>query len=77
MIVKLYEAPRNSLVRVVGTPTAPPDAPEVNDGEVIKFYHVDGMYSYCKNEYGDIVHIPAWQEVEVLNEVEFSNEVQA
>lgn len=68
--MKLYDCPRNSLVRVIGDPTAPPDAPEVNNNEVVKFYHVDGMYSYCKNEYGDVVHLPAWQEVEVLNEIQ-------
>lgn len=68
--MKLYEVPRNSIIRVVGGVFGPPGAPEVDQGEVVQFYHVDGMYSYCKNEYGDIVHVPAWQEVEVLNEIQ-------
>lgn len=68
--MKLYKCPRNSLVRVVGDAPGPPGAPKVNTNEVIKFYHTDGMYSYCKNEAGDTVHLQAWQEVEVLNEIQ-------
>jgi len=71
--MKLYECPRNSLVRVIGGTSGPPASRPVQDNEVVKFYHTDGMYSYCKNEAGDIVHLPAWQEVELLNEVEITN----
>ena len=65
--MKLYDAPRNSWVRpILENPTAPPDAREINLGERIKFHHVDGMYSFCHDENGDVVHLPAWQEVEVI-----------
>jgi hypothetical protein len=30
------------------------------------FYHIDGMYSYCKNKEGETVHLVAWAEVEVV-----------
>jgi hypothetical protein len=43
--------------------TVPPAAPEVNTGQRIFFDHIDGMYSFCKTEAGDIVHLVAWQEV--------------
>ena len=67
--MKLYDCPRNSVVRIIGNSSSPPGALEVQPNEVIKFYHIDGMYSYCKNEEGIIVHLPAWQEVEVLKEI--------
>lgn len=68
--MELYLAPRNSLVRVIGDAPGPPGAPTVQPNEVVKFYHTDGMYSYCKNEAEQTVHLPAWQEVEVLNEIQ-------
>ena len=57
------------VVRIVGDATAPPDAPEVNHNEVVKIFRLDGMYVNGQNEYGDRVYIPAWQEVEVINEI--------
>lgn len=57
------------VVRIVGDATAPPDAPEVNNGEVIRIFRLDGMYVNGQNEYGDRVYIPVWQEVELLQEI--------
>lgn len=54
------------LVLVVGDARIPPGAPEVNNGEVVKIFRLDGMYVNGQNEYGDHVYIPAWQEVEIL-----------
>ena len=54
--MKLYEVPRNSLIRIVGT------------DEVLQFSHIDGMYSYCINAEGHVVHIMAMAEVEVLED---------
>ena len=66
--MKLYEALRNSWVRpILDNPTAPPDARPVELGEVIKFHHIDGMYSYCHDKEHNPVHLPAWQEVEVVD----------
>ena len=31
----------------------------------VDFDHIDGMYSLCYNG-GDIVHLPAWTEVEIV-----------
>jgi len=67
--MKLYEVPLNSLVRVLETPEIPPDSQEVTKGEVIKYYHIDGMYGICKNQENVMVYIKAWTEVEILNEV--------
>jgi len=36
-------------------------------GDIIHFKHIDGMYSYCKNENGDTVHPAAWTEVEIVD----------
>ena len=50
--MKLYEVPRDSLIQV--------------GDEFLIFHHIDGMYSYCTNEDGDVFHLPAWTEVEVI-----------
>ena len=67
--MKLYDVPRMTKIRVVGESTAPPAAREAIPDEVLMFHHVDGMYSYCKDLMGNIVHLPAWQEVEIVNEI--------
>ena len=51
--MKLYEAPRNVLIKT-------------ENDTILKFHHVDGMYSYCTTESGEVVHLAAWTEVEVL-----------
>ena len=51
----------------------PPDSPHVIKDELIKFSHVDGMYSLCYKldqetyEEKETCHIAAWTEVEPIN----------
>lgn len=53
--MKLYNVPNHSYVRPLGTE------------HVVKFHHIDGMYSYCKDMEGNIVHLKAWTDVEVVD----------
>jgi hypothetical protein len=49
--MKLYDAPRNTWVKL---------------GEKrIFFHHIDGMYSYCTLETGEVIHLQAWTDVEI------------
>lgn len=64
--MKLYNVPRNTLIRVYD---------ENEDGSLnkksfvdLQFHHVDGMYSYCKDKDGNVVHLPAWTEVWIVDE---------
>ena len=70
--MKLHEVPRKSWIRVLPDPEVvtkvPPSAPMIADGEVIFFHHIDGMYSLCRNQGGQICHLVAWQEVEIVGE---------
>lgn len=70
--MKLYNAPKRSWVRVIHDPDVntkvPPAAPWIEDGEVIFFDHIDGMYSLCRKRSGQLCHLVAWQEVEVVEE---------
>jgi len=53
--MNLYEAPPKTWVKV-----------EQNK-EVLFFDHLDGMYSYCKDKNGNVVHLAAWTEVEIVD----------
>lgn len=64
--MKLYEVPNNTKIRVLKVDKVPPGAPNIGDGEVLMFRNIDGMYSYCLNEAGDVVHLAAWAEVEIV-----------
>lgn len=48
----LYNVPRNSFIR--------------KENHILHFHHLDGMYSYCTLEDGDIVHLAACSEVEII-----------
>jgi hypothetical protein len=55
--VKLYDVPRNTRVRI-----------EYDGGEPfeVTLDHIDGMYSFCKDDEGNVIHLAAWTEVEVV-----------
>ena len=65
--MKLYDVPRNSRIKVVVSDKVPPGAPQINEGEELNFRSVDGMYSYCTRDNGEVIHLLAWTEVEYLN----------
>ena len=65
--MKLYEVPPNTQVRVMEEGRVPPGAHQVSSSEIINFHHEDGMYSYCTNQKGEIVHLAVWTEVEIVN----------
>jgi len=48
----LYKVPNNTWI-------------VLNNGFRLKFHHVDGMYSYCTDEHGNVCHIGATEEVTV------------
>jgi len=50
--VKLYDVPRNSTI-------------VLKDGLELNFHHLDGMYSVCTDDEGNVYHIAATEEVEV------------
>ena len=61
-LVKLYEVPKNSRIRIEGL--------EVNGvlTEELNFHHVDGMYSLCITDDDEIVHIAAFAECEIIEQ---------
>lgn len=62
--MKLYNMDNNRFIKVVDTNIRiPPAAPQIHNNEVLKFYHIDGMYSFCKNLQGETVHLAAFAEV--------------
>ena len=50
--MELYKVPRHVHIKA--------------QGQVFYFSHLDGMYSYCKDEHGNVVHLAAWTEVEIV-----------
>ena len=51
--MKLYNVPCNKKIKL-------------SDGVVLMFHRLDGMYSVCTDENGDIFHISANEEVEIV-----------
>jgi hypothetical protein len=66
--MKLYEVPRNSKIRVLDDIATPPCSTDISEQEVLIFNKIDGMYSHCHNSKGDVVHLAAWSEVEIIDE---------
>lgn len=60
--MKLYNLKRNSLFKIDGSDT------------IYKFFHVDGMYSYCKTMEGNVIHIAAYTDVNCVGQFEENNE---
>jgi len=50
--MKLYNVPRNSTI-------------VLKEGIELKFHHIDGAYSVCTDEEGNVYHIGASEEVTV------------
>jgi hypothetical protein len=51
--MKLYDVPRNSFIRL-------------RCGAELLFDHIDGMYSYCTDTEGNVIHLAAWTDVEIV-----------
>ena len=64
--MKLYEVPRNSRIKVLSDIKVPPGAKAIKSKDELNFSHVDGMYSFCTNDDGEVIHLVAWAEVEVI-----------
>lgn len=57
--MKLYNVPRNTNIKFVNP----------NTGLVLQlfFHHVDGAFSVCESSLGDIVHLSASADVEIVD----------
>jgi hypothetical protein len=66
--MELYKVPRNSKIRVIGDIKTPPSSHPIEVDDILEFSHIDGMYSYCKNSKGEVVHLAAWTEVEIIED---------
>lgn len=58
--MKLYDCPRHSYIKIDYDST----------GTVYFFDHLDGMYSYCIDNYGKIIHLVAYSNVKVVDKPE-------
>ena len=65
--MKLYEVPKGTYVQLLEKPTIPPVATELKENEIIFFDHIDGMYSYCINSDGHVVHPAAYTDVLIVH----------
>ncbi len=66
--MELHKVANNTHIKVLDDIKVPVGAPSIKKGEILKFYHIDGMYSKCMNKKGDIVHLVAWAQVEPTQE---------
>ena len=65
--MKLYELSRGSKFRLVSKdPVTPPASKELEYGDTLILKNIDGMYSFCLTQEGEIVHPAAFSDVEVV-----------
>jgi len=62
MPMKLYEAPSDVRIRVIS------DDFKDDSGNYmeVNFHHIDGAYSFCKDDEGNTIHLAAWTQVELV-----------
>ena len=61
--MKLHEVPRKSRIKVIGDIRVPPASPLIEEQEELNFSHVDGMYSYCTRDNGEVVHLSVFKQM--------------
>ena len=66
--MQLHKVRNGSRIRIVADAKSPPGAPPFDVGQELEFRHIDGMYSYCKDDSGNVVHLAAWTDVDVVRE---------
>jgi hypothetical protein len=72
--MKLYELTKGDHFKITDKELrTPPTHDEVNLDDIYWFGNIDGMYSFCKDSSGKIIHFAAWTEVEVVNGLEMSS----
>lgn len=66
--MKLYQVPRKTKIRLImeDNDSPPASLPLLKD-DILFFDHLDGMYSFCIDELGNIVHLAGYTEVEIVN----------
>lgn len=65
--MKLYQVPRKTNIRIIDKdPSTPIVSLPLFKDDVLFFDHLDGMYSYCKDELGNVVHLAGYTEVEIV-----------
>ncbi len=67
-MMQLHKVPNGSLIRVISDAEAPPAHRKFKADELLRFSHIDGMYSLCCDKDGKRVHLVAWANVEVMPE---------
>lgn len=58
--MKLYEVPRNTRIRLIGKDHA-------MRGIELNFERIDGAYSICTDDSGNIGHLSAFADVEIVD----------
>ena len=73
--MKLYNVQDGSTVKLLEDAVIPPGAPEVNKGDVVKLFNIDGVYGNCFKD-GERVWIHAMTEVEEVVENPFAQKAK-
>ena len=66
-IMKLYDVPRGTKIRVLGNIMIPPAAPIIHVGDEMLFNNLDTMYSNCTKDDGETVYLSASAEVKIID----------
>lgn len=67
--MKLYDVPMDTRIRLkAGKYSVPQGQIQVVRDVEINFSHLDGMYSFCTDDDGNVVHLAGYSEVDVVKQ---------
>jgi len=66
--MKLYKVPKGSKIQILPEHIGqtPPDSEDQLAETILKFHHIDGMYSVCTNDKGERIYLAGWTEVRII-----------
>ena len=70
--MKFYNAPKLSLVRVIGNVQVPPGEKPIEAGEELFYHYTDGVYTVCTNKNNVNVFPAVWTEIEIIDKWDIS-----
>jgi len=62
-LFELHKGDKFKIADIHQEVQVPPSHPQFKMDDVFSFGNIDGMYSYCQDSAGQVIHLAAWTKV--------------